>query len=171
MYVDAIIDREREVINVVERNTEGKRVFKEIPVKYTFYYPDAKGKYRSIYDEPLNKVVCKNSKEFRKEQAIYSSKRLYESDLNPVFVALSEHYLNAESPKLNVAFFDIEVDFDPERGYASPDDAFMPITAIAVHLQWMDSLVCLAVPPKTLTMEQAKEQIADIPNTILFAIS
>lgn len=168
MYVDAIIDREREVINVVERNTEGKRVFKEIPVKYTFYYPDAKGKYRSIYDEPLNKVVCKNSKEFRKEQAIYSSKRLYESDLNPVFVALSEHYLNAESPKLNVAFFDIEVDFDPERGYASPDDAFMPITAIAVHLQWMDSLVCLAVPPKTLTMEQAKEQIADIPNTILF---
>jgi DNA polymerase elongation subunit (family B) len=44
----------------------------------------------------------------------------------------------------------------------------MPITAIAVHLQWLDTLVCLAVPPKTLTMEQAQEQVKEFPNTILF---
>ena len=168
MYVDAIHQRDQEIIKVVERSTNGDRVYKEFPVRYTFYYPDPKGKFRSIYDEPLSRVVCKNSKDFRKEQAIHSHKKLYEADLNSTFVCLSEHYLNAESPKLNVAFFDIEVDFDPERGYASPDDAFMPITAIAVHLQWLDTLVCLAIPPKTLTMEQAKEQIKDIPNTILF---
>jgi DNA polymerase elongation subunit (family B) len=60
------------------------------------------------------------------------------------------------------------VDFDPERGYASPDDAFMPITAIAVHLQWMDTMICLAIPPKTLTMEEAKEQVKEFPNTYLF---
>ena len=168
MYVDAIHQRDQELIRIVERNSAGQRVFKEYPVRYTFYYPDAKGKFRSIYDEPLSRVVCKNSKDFRKEQAIHSHKRLYEADLNATFVCLSEHYLNQESPKLNVAFFDIEVDFDPERGYASPDDAFMPITAIAVHLQWLDTLVCLAIPPKTLTMDQAKEQIKDIPNTILF---
>jgi DNA polymerase elongation subunit (family B) len=81
---------------------------------------------------------------------------------------LEENYLGKEPPKMHVAFFDIEVDFDPERGYASPDDAFMPITAIAVHLQWMDTLVCLALPPKTMTMEQAQESIKDFPNTILF---
>ena len=57
---------------------------------------------------------------------------------------------------------------EPGPGYASPEDAFMPITAIAVHLQWLDTLVCLAVPPKTLTMEQAQEQVKDLPNTILF---
>jgi len=44
----------------------------------------------------------------------------------------------------------------------------MPITAIAVHLQWLDTLVCLAVPPKTLTMAQAEEQVKDFPNTMLF---
>ncbi len=27
------------------------------------------------------------------------------------------------------------------------EDAFMPITAIAVHLQWLDTMVCLAIPP------------------------
>ena len=57
---------------------------------------------------------------------------------------------------------------EPGPGYASPDDAFMPITAISVHLQWLDTLVCLAVPPKTLTMEQATEQVKEFPNTILF---
>lgn len=53
-------------------------------------------------------------------------------------------------------------------GYASPDDAFMPITAIAVHLQWLDTLVCLAIPPKTMTMEQAQEAVKEFPNTFLF---
>jgi DNA polymerase elongation subunit (family B) len=53
-------------------------------------------------------------------------------------------------------------------GYASPEDAFMPITAIAVHLQWLDTLVCLAIPPKTMTMEQAQEAVKEFPNTYLF---
>lgn len=53
-------------------------------------------------------------------------------------------------------------------GYASPEDAFMPITAISVHLQWLDTLVCLAIPPKTMTMEQAEEAVKDFPNTYLF---
>ena len=57
---------------------------------------------------------------------------------------------------------------EPGPGYASPEDAFMPITAIAIHLQWLDTLICLAVPPKTLTMAQAQEQVKEFPNTILF---
>jgi DNA polymerase elongation subunit (family B) len=60
------------------------------------------------------------------------------------------------------------VDFDPERGYASPEDAFMPITAIAVHLQWLDTLVCLAMPPKGMSVEQAQQLVKDIPNTHIF---
>jgi DNA polymerase elongation subunit (family B) len=60
------------------------------------------------------------------------------------------------------------VDFDPERGYASPEDAFMPITAIAVHLQWIDTLVCLAIPPKGMSIEKAEELVKDLPNTHIF---
>ncbi len=168
MYVDAFFQRDADIVKVVERNEKGQRVFKEFPVRYTFYYPDPRGKYQSIHGEPLSRVVCKNSKDFRKEMAINSNKKLYEADINPIFVTLSENYLNAEAPKLNVAFWDIEVDFDPERGYASPDDAFMPITAIAVHLQWLDTLICLAVPPKGMTIEQAQEQVKEFPNTHIF---
>jgi len=167
-YVDAIWDRDKDAVLVVERDPKKGRIYQEYPARYTFYYPDPKGKYKSIYNESLTKVVTRSYKDFQKELRIHSSHKLYESDINPVFKTLEENYLGAEAPKLNVAFWDIEVDFDPERGYASPDDAFMPITAIAVHLQWLDTLVCLAVPPKTLTMEQALEQVKDFPNTHLF---
>lgn len=167
-YVDAYFDRDNDVIKVVERNKKGEREFKDIPVKHTFYYKDPKGKFTSIYGDALSRVVCRNTKELRKEQAINSGKQLFESDINPIFVCLSEHYINLDAPKLNAAFFDIEVDFDPERGYASPDDAFMPITAIAVYLQWLETMVCMAVPPKTMTMEEAKEAVKEFPNTYLF---
>ncbi len=167
-YVDAWFDRDNDIIKVVERNKKGEREYRDIPVRHTFYYKDPKGKFQSIYGDPVSRVVCKNTKELRKEQAINSGKQLYEADINPIFVCLSENYINQDAPKLNVAFFDIEVDFDPERGYASPDDAFMPITAIAVHLQWLDTMVCLAIPPKKVSMEEAKEMVKEFPNTMLF---
>jgi len=167
-YVDAWFDRENDVIKVVERNKKQEREFRDIPVKHTFYFKDPKGKFQSIYGDPLTRIICKNTKELRKEQAINSSKKLFEADINPIFVCLSENYLNAEPPKLNVAFFDIEVDFDPERGYASPDDAFMPITAIAVYLQWMETMICLAVPPKKVKMADAKEMVKDFDNVMLY---
>ena len=166
-YVDAMFDRDADLLRVVERR-EGKRHFTEYPIKYTFYYKDPRGKHKSIYGDPLNRIVSKSTKEFRKELAINNTKQLFESDINPIFQCLSENYLNQDAPKLNVAFWDIETDFDPERGFADPSDPFMPITAISVHLQWMDTLVTLAVPPKTITMEEAKEQTKDFPNTHLF---
>ena len=168
MYVDAIFVREADIIRVVERR-EGKRVFHEYPVKYTFYHSDPAGKHRSVYGDPVSRIVCKSTKEFRKELAINRDKTLFESDINPVTQCLSENYLNIDAPTLNVAFFDIETDFDPERGFAQPSDPFMPITAITVHLQWMEALVTLAVPPKTLTMEEAEEQVKEFPNTYLYA--
>jgi DNA polymerase elongation subunit (family B) len=167
-YVDAFYDRERDTIHVVERDNKGQRHFKEYPARHVFYYPDPKGKYQSIKGETLTRVTSKNLKEHRKEIAIHSNKRLFESDINPIYRCLEDNYLNQDAPKLNVAFFDIEVDFDPERGYASPEDAFMPITAIAVHLQWLNTMVCLAVPPKTVSMEEAKKHVAEFPNTMLF---
>jgi len=167
-YVDAYYDRDSDLISVVERDKDGRRQFKEYAAKYLFYYQDPKGKYVSTHGIPLSRVTCKNLKEFHKEQKIHGSQKLYESDINPIFRCLEENYLNQDSPKLNVAFFDIEVDFDPERGYASPDDAFMPITAIAVHLQWLNTLICLAVPPKTMSMAEAEKAVAEFPNTYLF---
>ena len=155
-YVDAFFDRDADIIRAVERK-DGKRHFHEYQAKYTWYYEDPRGKYKSIYGDPLTRVVCKSTKDFRKELSINKDKKKFESDVNPIFQCLSENYLNQTAPKLNVAFWDIETDFDPERGFAPVDDPFMPITAITVHLQWLNMLITVAMPPKGLPMEQAQE--------------
>ena len=38
-YIDGYFDRGADLIRVVERQN-GERVFKEYPIKYTFYYED-----------------------------------------------------------------------------------------------------------------------------------
>ena len=89
-YVDAFFDRDSDIIRVVERK-DGKRHFHEYQAKYTWYYEDPRGKYKSIYGDPLTRVVCKNTKDFRKELAINKGKTMFESDVNPIFQCLSEN--------------------------------------------------------------------------------
>ena len=95
-YVDALFDRDADIIRVVERK-DGKREFREYQSKYTFYYKDQRGKYKSVYGDPLSRIVCKNTKDFRKEVAINRDKELFESDINPIFQCLSENYLNQDA--------------------------------------------------------------------------
>jgi len=166
MYVDALIDRDKDIIHVVERQN-GKRVYREYPARYLLYYPDPRGKFESIFGDKLERVVCTNGKSFAKEKKLHSDKRLFESDVNPVFRCLADNYLGQEPPKLNTAFFDIEVDFDKDVGFAPPDDPFNPVTAIAVHLSWLQRTICLVIKPKTLTTEAAREICDKFDDTLL----
>jgi DNA polymerase elongation subunit (family B) len=165
-YIDAFHDTTKDKIIVVERDGSTRRI-NELPPEYNFYYPDPKGKHRNIYGEPVSEIRCRSNKDFRKNKGLHKSKQLCESDIRPLNKTLEKHYNGIEPPKLHTAFFDIEVDFDPKRGYSSPDDPFTPITAIGVYLQWIDAMICFAVPPKTLTWEQAEEIAKDMPEVIL----
>ena len=167
-YIDAFYKKDQSKVYVVERNLKGKRVFVDYDARYIFYYPDVRGKHKSITGETLQKIQCRTSNEFVKEQRIRSNKKLFEQDINPIFRCLEENYLGKETPKLNVIFFDIEVDFDPKRGYATTDDPFMPITAISCYLNWTDELITLALLPKTMNMQQAKMQTERFSNCMLF---
>jgi DNA polymerase elongation subunit (family B) len=166
-YVDALFDRAKDKIHVVER-VDGNRVYREYPAEYVFYYDDPKGKHRTIFDTPVSRFHTRNSKEFHKELKINSGKRLWESDINPIFRCLESNYLGADSPKLQTAFFDIEVDFDPEKGYAPTSDSFNKITAFSVYLDWLDRLVTLVVPPKSYSWDTAEEICNKYDNCFLF---
>ena len=166
-YIDALFDREHDRIHIVERR-DGERRYQEYPANYVFYYDDARGKFQSIYGTPVSRFSTRNNKEFRKEIRIQSGKPLYESDINPIFRCLEENYKGQDGPKLNVAFFDIEVDFDPERGFSPTTDPFNAITAISVYLQWLDQMVTLVVPPKHMSRETADEIAREFENCIVF---
>jgi len=116
----------------------------------------------------VSRFSTRHGKEFQKEVRMHDKGSLWESDFNPVFRCLAENYLGVDAPKLQTCFFDIEVDFDPERGYSSPDDPFNAITAISLYLNWMEQMITIAVPPKSLSMESAKDLVSDFPNTFLF---
>ena len=167
-YVDAILEQSADRVYVVERTPEGKRAYKEYSTNYVLYYADPKGKQRSIYGDPVTRFSTRKRAEFEKERRIHSNKQLFESDVNVVFRCLSEKYLNVEPPKLHTCFFDIEVDFDPERGFSPTDDPFNSVTAITLYLDWLDHLITLAIPPRHMTDETAQELVKDFPNTFLF---
>ena len=166
-YVDALFDREHDRIHVVERKN-GTREYREYPATYIFYYDDPRGKFTSTHGRSVSRFSTRNNKEFRKELRIQAGKQIYESDINPVFRCFEENYKGIDAPKLQTAFFDIEVDFDPERGYSRPDDPFNPITAISVYMDWIDQLVTFVVPPKHMSIETATEIAAEFPNTFVF---
>jgi DNA polymerase elongation subunit (family B) len=167
-YIDAIHSRDEDRIYVVERDQNGKRQYKEYPTNYVLYYPDHKGKYRSIYGDPVNRFSTRKRQEFEKERRIHSGKKLFESDVPVVFRCLSENYLKADVPKLHTCFFDIEVDFDPEKGFSPTTDPFNPVTAISLYLDWQDTLVTLCIAPKHMSPETAQEICNEFENCMLF---
>lgn len=56
---------------------------------------------------------------------------------------------------------------EPGEGYSSPEEAYSEITSVAVYLQWMNTMVCLAVPPRTLNWKQAETIANRFPEVIL----
>src|ERR1035441_687710 len=121
MYISARLNKKTEKIDVVER-VNGKKIFNSYTINYDFYYDDPNGSYRTIYNTPVSKIEPKSSSEFYRELATLSHHKIWESDLNPVFKCLSQHYSNHQVPDLHISFFDIECAFDKEKGFAPIND-------------------------------------------------
>lgn len=165
MYVDAL--QINETINVVERGADGKRVYKEYPADYHVFVNDPKGSHKTIYGNTVKKLQPRTKAERTKLIKMHRQTHIWESDMNPVTRCLEQEYLGKDFPDLNVAFFDIETDFDQKHGYSSPTDALNPIISIAVYMQWLDQMVCVAVPPKGMSMEQAQAISSEVNDTII----
>ena len=165
-YVDAFFEREKDAIHIVER-VNGKREYMSYPARYVFYYPDMRGKYKSIFGTPLSRVSTTSGKAFHKEKKLQGNKRLFESDVNPVFRCLEDNYLGKEAPNLNKCFFDIEVDFKQEKGFADPSDPFSMINSVTLWCSWLDSLITFTIRPKTVERAEAEEICGKFENTML----
>lgn len=167
MYVDAVLERDKNQILVSERSADGKRILVTHPTKYVVYWPSDRGKYTSIFGTKLEKFQTTKEKEFKKELALLPKTKLHESDINPIFRCLYDNYKESPTPNLHVGFFDIEVDFDPLRGFSSPDDAFAPITAISLYLSWLEKNFTLVIKPKGMSVPAAQQIVDTFEDTVL----
>lgn len=146
-YIDAYKDQQN-VIHVIEREN-GKRVFRDYKSNFVFYYEDKNGLYTSLWNTKCSKYSTTNSKEFRAQIAVQNANgnKIYEKDVNPLFRCLEENYSKNSTPQLNIAFFDIETDFDPDRGFADVWNPFARITAVTVYQKWTKKLITLVLKP------------------------
>lgn len=167
MYIDAFYSKEDGEIFVVERHN-GERHYVSYPVEYVTYYDDPNGKYKTIFGNSVTKFSTNSFKDYQKELKLLSGKTQYESDIQPVFRCLEENYKGLPSPELHVAFFDIEVDFNKDRGFAPVEDPFSEITAVSVHLSWLNKNITLCLFPKTLTFEEAQKELEGLEDTYIF---
>lgn len=166
-YVDALYSKNDDRIYVVER-VNGKRIYRDYQANYVFYYDDPRGKFRTIYGTPVSRFSTRSSKEYYKELKLHHPGKIWESDIKPLVRCLEENYLGKDAPSLHTAFFDIEVDFDPVKGFSRPEDPFNPITSISLYLSWLDKLITLVIPPKSYSWETAQEITDQFDNCFLF---
>lgn len=147
-YIDAQLDKNTNTIKVLER-IDNKNVERTHPAQYVYYYEDPNGTYKSMWGVPCKKVLHNTHAAFQKDlnRAVQSGKRIHESDIDPVFRCLDEYYRDAPLPSLNVCFFDIEVDWSKEKGFAPVEDPFNRITAITAYTSDDQKLFTFVLKP------------------------
>lgn len=149
MYISAQTTPNMKEVIVWERTKKG-RITKRYPAPYYFYVKDEDGEHLDIYDNRLKKCEFENYQDFKDARSRYSNfgEKLYESDIPFDQKILSEHYYGKElEVDSHISFFDIETDYDRQQGYARPDDAYAPISAISLFHFWSQKTYMLLLSP------------------------
>jgi DNA polymerase elongation subunit (family B) len=164
-YISAITTDDHKNVLVWERGNDGARTKKVYDAPYYFYVASKKGKYKDINGNPLERYDFDDSREFYNARKLLRDRAvdMFESDIRPHYKILSEHYYGAPIGSLNVTFYDIEVDYDKDLGYADVAAYAAPINSVAIHHMHTNRTVVLAVPPDN---RQGVTK-ADMPDDIL----
>jgi DNA polymerase elongation subunit (family B) len=161
-YISTAVDKN--TVIVWERNEAGERIIRDYPSPLYFYYDDPAGEYKTIYDTPVSKVTYDTVAEYRAGKKKFEADRIrtWESDITPDVRVLSNKYFGVPAPKLNVTFLDIEVDYDPDIGFSSPENPYAPINAIAIYHRWLKAYIVLVVPPEPGWTEERLAEAVDV---------
>lgn len=162
-YINAVQDGDDIVI--FERDEDGKRVITRKPLEFKFYLLEPYGSHKTVYDETVNEYCFDTRREFYHAIKNADKSKLYEHDVNHVYRYLSKHYDFNDLPKLNTSFYDIEVEWRVETKYSNPDLAENKIISVAVYNDWEDKMYCLALPPPSMTFDEAFKMVQHVNAT------
>jgi DNA polymerase elongation subunit (family B) len=161
-YISAILIGNK--VRVWFREENGPRTYEDYPAIFEFYVQSEKGRFTDIYGNKVEKFTFNNYDELRQAASQLKSHgyKIYESDIRPEFKVLGKYFYKKPTGKLNTLFFDIEVDYDPKKGFSSVENPYAPISSVAVHKYWCNKSIVFVVPPpewdKTNTLDDLAKQ-------------
>lgn len=162
-YISAI--QKGDDVIVWERSPSGEREVQLYSAPMYFYVDDPNGKYTTIYNTKVKKVEAFSADEFKalKKQCDNKGLRTWESDIPPVLRTLANHYYGVEAPKLHTSFYDIEVNYDKDIGFAGIDNPYAPINSVTLLHYWKNEIVLIAIPPEEgWTAKRLQKECLDI---------
>lgn len=167
-YISTSLSADRKKVIVWERDGDNRYPV-EYDAPYYFFIESPEGKYSSVMDKKLARIDFDNPYKFYEAKKRYTEEgiRLYESDISPELKVLSDKYYGkaiAGSDDLNITFYDIEVDYDPQKGHADSGNPYAPISSVALYHMHTNRAIVLAVPPKTGEWKNAT--LDDLPDEI-----
>lgn len=144
-YID--IRKNGDSIVCWERTADGELHVRKEPLEnyLCLYMKDntGSGTHQSIYGDRVKRVDFSDPRKLT-EFAAARADTVFESDLSPVYQYLIDNFIDADTTAAyNIAFFDIEVDFDLEegKGYPSPLNPFGEINSISMFDTSLSSYV------------------------------
>lgn len=145
-FISAYHDKYRDKVLVWERAKGEARRLRTYDAPYYFYVPDHEGKFTALTGEKLSKLVFSDRRAF--EEAAIAYPHRFESDFQPLERVLMDRYYGQEPPQLALGMVDIEVDYNPDVGYADPENPYAPISSLTLYRSDQHRLFTLAVPSK-----------------------
>lgn len=157
MFVDAIYDYYNDEIVGWARDEDGSLVkFNEPPPHYC-YVDDDNGNIKSMFNTTVSKVEFDSLKEY-KNFVNNTTKRLWESDISPLYKFLSDMFFGSPSTKLNVGLFDIEVDFDLNLGigYPVPENPYGKINSVSLYDSYNEKYIMIVLSSVDIKLEDGE---------------
>ena len=123
-YISAVPMHKTAHVRVWERVDTETRIVKDYKAPYYFFAKDDEGDHTSIFGDKLSKYTYNTLNQANRaiEKFKFDGVELFESDIGAELRVLADEYYGVEAPKLNVTFYDIEVDYDPRLGFSSPSN-------------------------------------------------
>ena len=165
-YISSTLTKDKSKVIVWERNGDN-RYHVEHDAPFNMFIEDPDGKYRSVTEKKLSQVKFDKAHDFYSARKRYQEEgiKTYESDISPELKILSDKYYGNEvADQLHITFYDIEVDYDPEKGHASGSNPYARISSIALYHLHSDRSIVLATPPKSGKWKGST--IDDIPDEL-----
>lgn len=173
-YISSGLSPDRQNVFVWERNEKGERQLNKFDCEYYFYVEDEDGTHEDIYGEKAKRLDFRTFTQMKEARNAYTqqNKKLYESDIPMEYKIISNHYYGKDILPLHFTLYDIEVDYDPKKGFAGPSNPYAPISSIALYHHHTDRMVVGAVPSKkfkNITYDDIPKDITDNVELKLFA--